>query len=81
MPKVWPQATIRELLAIADATGESIATLGSEREAELFRFAIYSFRRMTGIGDNLSITLDRTKVVVTRRTTPTVTIMQGQEAS
>jgi hypothetical protein len=81
MPKIWPHDTIRELLALAEATGESSAELASEREAELFRFAIYSFRREQGIGHNLSVTLDGCRVVVTKRETPTVVILQGQEAS
>lgn len=80
MPKIWPYDMIRELLALADAKGESIATLDSEREAVLFRYAIYSFRRINpGVGDNLSVTLSGTSVIVTKRLSPVVHILQEQE--
>lgn len=78
MPKVWPYATIRELLALADVSGESRAELASRREAELFRFAIYSFRRQHDIGQDLSVTLDGNNVIITKRTAPSVVIMQEQ---
>lgn len=80
MPQVWPHATIRELLALADANGEAQATLASAREAELFRFAIYSFRRNNDIGHNLSVTIADNAVVVTRRSTPSVVILQSETA-
>jgi hypothetical protein len=79
MPKIWPHATIRELFALANAKGESRAMLGSKREAELFRFAIYSFRRQNDLGWNLSVTLDDNVVVVTRRLVPNVTIIQDDD--
>jgi hypothetical protein len=79
LPKIWPHATIRELLARAGVYGESRATLGSAREAELFRFAIYSFRRQNNVGWHLSVTLDDNDVVVTKRVEPNVSILQEQE--
>lgn len=78
MPKLWPYATIRELLALAEATGQSQATLASEREAELFRFAIYSFRKQYTLGQDLSISLDGNNVIITKRQTPSVMILQEQ---
>lgn len=80
MPKIWSHATIRELLTLALTTGESSAVLGSSREAELFRFAIYGFRRGCSDWDDLSITLDENKVIVTKRIAPTITILQTQES-
>lgn len=79
MPKIWPHAVIREMLALADAKGESSAILESARDAELFRFAIYSFRRTTGIGEDMMVTLEDNKVIVTKRASPSVTILQEQE--
>ena len=79
MPKIWPHDTIRELLALADARGESSAELANAREAELFRFAIYSFRRTNTGFDDLSVTLNDNKVIVTKRTAPKITILQEQE--
>lgn len=77
MPKLWPHATIRELLALAQVMGESSAELESEREAELFRYAIYGFRKTNpGVGDDIMVTLDGNYVVLTKRTTPTINILQ-----
>lgn len=77
MPKLWPHATIRELIALAQARGESSAELESEREAELFRYAIYGFRKTNpGIGDDIMVTLDGNRVVLTKRTVPNITILQ-----
>jgi hypothetical protein len=81
VPKLWPTDVIRELLALADATGRSEAVLSSVREAELFRFAIYSFRRHADVGWDLSVTLDETKVIVTKRLPPSVTIVQDTSAA
>lgn len=78
MPKIWPHAMIRELLALADANGISSAELESEREAELFRFAIYSFRRTNNVGDEVSVTLDGPKVILTRKPAPTIRILQAE---
>lgn len=58
MPKSWPHATIRELLAKAELVGSAKAMLDTWREAELFRFAIYSFRRSAQIGLGLSVTIE-----------------------
>ena len=74
MPKIWPTEVIRELLALAAATGESQATLASAEEARLFRFAIYTFRKVHGTGADLSITLDDNIVVVRKRTVPVITL-------
>ena len=79
MPKIWPYDTIRELLALAEAKGEATATVASEREAILFRYAIYSFRKLNDIGHNLSVTLDNNRVIVTKRTLPQVQILEEQE--
>ena len=76
---IWPHDVIRELLALADAKGESSATLENDRDAELFRYAIYTFRRNSGGWEDLSVTLEGNKVVVTKRTTPNITILQEQE--
>lgn len=75
-PSTWPRDTIRELLALADASGESKAELPSARDAELFRFAIYSFRRTERVGGNISVTLDGTNVILTKRNIPQVAIVQ-----
>lgn len=80
MTKIWPYDKIRELLALANASGEAVAILNSEREAELFRYAIYGFRRTNpGVGDNLSVTIVNTNVIVTKRVSPLVNILQEQE--
>lgn len=67
MSNIWPRDQIRELLALADASGSARAELISAEEAEKFRFAIYFFRRQHGIGQNLTITLDGNFVVVEKR--------------
>lgn len=67
MPQLWPTSTIRELLALAEAAGESRAILESAEDARLFRFAIYSFRKTHDIGADLSITLEDNTVVVHKR--------------
>jgi hypothetical protein len=77
MPKVWPHETIRELIALAEATGESQAELASDRDAELFRFAIYSFRRNMQIGLDLSVIIDNNKVIISKRKLPAVNIVQN----
>ena len=77
MNKVWPQATIRELLAIAEVKGISIAELSDEDEARLFRFAVYSFRRQHEIGQDLTITIDGNTVIVEKQAKPKVTIIDG----
>lgn len=69
MPKIWPADTIRELLALANAKGESRATLSSAEEARLFRFAVYSFRKAHHAWPDLSVTLDDNVVIVRRRPT------------
>ena len=74
MARIWPHDTIRELLTLAEARGEARSTLDTERDAELFRFAIYSFRRQADIGDGLSVTLDGCDVVLTVRRMPEIAI-------
>ena len=71
----WPQDTIRELIALAQESGSSCATLTDASEAKLFRFAIYNFRRDQGIGFDLSITLDEEKVLLKRKELPEIKIV------
>jgi hypothetical protein len=80
MSKIWPHEMIRELLALAEAGGEARAELETRREAERFRFAIYSFRRQNNIGNSLSVTIDGNTVVVARKEMPTVTILSDDNA-
>jgi hypothetical protein len=76
--KIWPLDTIRELLALANTSGEARATLASAEEAELFRFAIYNFRRNHSLGLDMTVTIDDNAVVVTKRTLAAVTIVQAK---
>lgn len=78
--KIWPQSKIRELLAQAKLSGEARAELDSRQAAERFRYAIYSFRRAHNVGFDVSVTLDETSVVLTRRDIPEVRIHAGEEA-
>ena len=73
--KIWPQSTIRELLAQARTTGEARARLDSRESAERFRYSIYAFRKARNIGYDVSITIEDTDVVVTRKSTPAVRLM------
>jgi hypothetical protein len=75
LSKIWPQDSIRELLARAEILGESSAELSSDRDAILFRFAIYSFRRNAHIGEDLSVTIEDKKVIVTKKVSPLVKIL------
>jgi hypothetical protein len=77
-PPIWEPATIRELLAIAATSAEARAVLATPEEAELFRFAIYNFRRTQGIGNDMTITLEGNAVVVRKRPEPSVTILHEQ---
>ena len=70
---------MRELLALANITGEAKAQLASRREAELFRYAIYKYRQSQDIGLDLLITIDDTTVVATKPKPPVVTILQEQK--
>jgi chloramphenicol O-acetyltransferase len=81
MSNIWPKDVIRELLALAEAQGSARAEVGTEREAELFRFAIYAFRRQTNLGQNLTIDLDNGAVVVTKRASPQITIVHPEETT
>ena len=82
MPSVWPIATIRELLALADANGSASAVVGSEEEAELFRYSIYGFRRRNDCHHDLTVTIEPTaegtSVVLRKRQAPIVTIVQDE---
>lgn len=81
MSQTWPREKIRELLALADATGHSSAVLASAREAELFRFAIYSFRRKNAdLGGDLSVTLEGNNVIIKKREEHYVAISQAASA-
>jgi len=79
MPHTWPPETIRELLTLAKTSGQSRAKLGSETEARLFRYAIYSFRRNHDPIVDALITLDGNEVVVTKRKTTLVSILAPKE--
>lgn len=74
MAKVWPHATIREIIALASLQGEARATLQTPREAELFRFAIYSFRRSHNVGYDLSVTIGGNDVLLTKNEPKSVII-------
>jgi hypothetical protein len=76
LSKQWPHDKIRELLALASAKGRSKATLSSERDAELFRFAIYAFRTNNNIGQDLIITLDGNTVKVEKKDLREVMIVE-----
>lgn len=73
--KIWPQSTIRELLAQAKASGEARARLDSRESAERFRYSIYAFRKAHNIGYDVSITIEDTDVVVTRKEAPPIKIL------
>ena len=79
MSSIWPHNTIRELLALADATGVSKAECDSPKEAEKFRFAIYYFRRQHGLGNDLSVTLDGSFVILEKKELREVIVTQGEE--
>jgi hypothetical protein len=82
--KKWPHETIRELLARAECEGSAKALTDTYREAELLRFAIYTFRRQTQIGLGLTVTIDkeyedgkeRFVVHIAEKVLPEVTIVQ-----
>jgi hypothetical protein len=77
--KVWPRATIRELLARAKLEGEARASLTTSREAELFRFAIYNFRKEADEGHDVVLTLEDNTVVATHRPLPVVRLCVGED--
>ena len=79
MTKNWPRDAIRELLALADLEGESRAKLASEREASLFRFAIYGFRRSNNVGNDIVVTIEGTDVVLRKNPPSVVTIIHSKE--
>jgi hypothetical protein len=74
MSKIWPHDKIRELIGLAEATGEARATLASAAEAKLFRYAIYSWRRTNSLGWDIMATIDDATVVLTKK--PEVHILQ-----
>lgn len=75
MPKIWPHAKIRELLVQAKLSGEARAQLDTRQDAERFRYAIYAFRRNNNIGYDVSVTIEDTTVVVTKKQISTVTLL------
>ena len=77
MAQVWPLSTIRELISLATARGEARAKLRSQREAELFRQAIYSYRKANEVGYDLRITIEDLTVVLKKK--PTVVILEPQQ--
>jgi hypothetical protein len=52
---IWATDQIPTLLAEVERLGSVRLPLDSAREAQLFRFAIYNYRRRTGHGSNISI--------------------------
>jgi hypothetical protein len=75
MSTTWPQDTIRELLVKAQNQGRAIAQCSTKREAELFRFAIYSFIKRKDFDNDFLITIDGTNVVVDIQIFPRVEIL------
>ena len=75
----WPPEKIKALLDQAVATDCAKAVLVSPREAELFRYAIYTYRRthdVDGLWKQLSVTIEDCTVVVAKRIErPPVTIL------
>jgi hypothetical protein len=75
----WPPETIKELLNKAVEVGLTQAVLESPREAELFRYAIYTYRKNhdeDGQWKQLSLTIEDCTVVVAKRIErPPVTIL------
>ena len=76
MPALWPQDTLREILAQAEVAHCARVECPTGRDAELLRFALYNFRKQHKIGLQLGITLDENVVVVEKRSAPTITILQ-----
>jgi hypothetical protein len=74
---IWPHDKIRELLAIAEITGEAKAELNSYDDAESFRYAIYYFRKQNNLGNNLTITIEGNWVFLKKK--PEVAIVQREE--
>lgn len=74
---------IRELLTLASHSGIARAELPSPREAELFRFAIYNFRKTADVDAewlSLSITIDDKTVVIRRIDAPIVNLLHAQHS-
>ena len=75
MPGSWPSDKIQTLFDLADKNGSAVAELDTEREAALFRFALYSFRRRRKLrNDEFRITLEGNRVVITRQVLRNVAI-------
>ena len=74
MPKQWPYDKIRELVAMADFQGRAVATLDTDQEARLFRFAIYNFRKIHGLGNDLRIIVVGNTVVLSKINEPNVSL-------
>lgn len=53
----WDPLIIADLIERAEQGLESEAVLGSRREAYLFRFAIYNYRRDANVGKSLTVTV------------------------
>lgn len=71
---IWPHDKIRELIACAEAEGESYAELPNEELARQFRFAVYNFRRQNNAGQDLTITVVDNRVILRQTYAPQVTI-------
>lgn len=58
-PFIWDEPIILDLIERAERGEISEARLGGAREAKLFRFAIYKYRRTNNRGKDLSILIDK----------------------
>lgn len=75
---MWPQDTIREFLTKAEMTGKEVMLTESNHDAERLRFAVYNFRRATGIGMNLTISVEGRYVVA--MTVPSVALVNPEQS-
>lgn len=73
----WPQHILRELLVLAEKTGEARAACDSPREAELMRKALYNFRTGAEVGLGVTITVDANIVVLKATERPHVEIIDA----
>src|SRR5260370_24674493 len=80
----WPRDLIHSLVNEAETRGSAFVELGSPREAELFRFAVYNFRRKTDLGKGLGIAIDnkivclaKNQVTIKRLGSSAMTLLRG----
>ena len=74
MSRIWPADMIREMLALAEATGEAYAELENPAEAAKFRFAVYTFRKTQRLGEDLAISIEGRRVWARQRPSPMVVV-------